>query len=36
MEGLVGIALVATLVTAALVLAVLARLWALLRELDEL
>ena len=35
MEGLVGIALMATLVTAALVLAVLAKLGALSRELEE-
>ena len=36
MEGLVGIALMATLVTAALVLAVLAKLGALSRELEEM
>ena len=36
MEGLVGIALMATLVTAALVLAVLAKLGALSREVEEL
>lgn len=35
MEGLVGIALMATLVTAALVLAVLAKLGALSREVEE-